>query len=112
MDICTLSRTRWLSKLLWAAFTLAALCTPAAAEDGRRAGKTAQAELHIQVIVAPVVFPPRKDHDRGHDADDAAVIYNLSSSITEKLSISHELRTMLMDSGRQEQVQVTTVVMK
>lgn len=110
MDICTLPRTRLLSTLLCAAITVTALCPLAGAEEARRNARAAQAELHIQVNIAPVVFPPRhRDHDR--DRDDAAILYNLLPS-TEKLSISQEMRTMQVDRGKHEQVQLTTVVMK
>ncbi len=111
MDICTLPRTRLLSTLLCAAFTITALYPLAGAEEARRNARAAQAELHIQVIIAPVVFPPHRDHDRDRDRDEAAIAYNLSPSM-EKLSISQEVRTMQLDGGKHEQVQLTTVVMR
>ena len=112
MDVCTLPRTRLLSILLCIAFSLAALGPTTAAEDGHRNGRTAQAELHIHVIVAPAIFPPHhKHHDGDRDHDEAAVRYRLFSS-TEKLSISQEMRAMLVDGTKQAQVQLTTVVMK
>jgi hypothetical protein len=113
MDIGTLPRTPLLGKLLCVAFTLAALCTATVAEDGHRHRGSAQAELHIRVIVVPAVVPPHhKDHNGEHDRDEAAVTYSLSPSAAERLSISQEMRTMLLDSGKHEQVQLTTLVIE
>lgn len=112
MDICTLPRLRTLSKPMFTVVALLLLAPFAAAENGQRDTRSAQAELHISVIVAPVVFPPRhKDHDGDRDRDESAVIYNLPSS-TEKTSISQEMKTMLVDHGKQAQVELTTVVVK
>jgi hypothetical protein len=76
----------------------------------------ARAGLGIQLKVAPVVHPPRhkdpdEDNRENKDRGEAAVIYNLSPS-PERFSIIRETRTMLLDNGKQEQVQTTTVVEK
>jgi hypothetical protein len=74
---------------------------------------TAQAQLHINVIVVPVVIPPRHHRDRGRDEE--AVSYNLATR-EERLSVTEEVRPMLVDvqgKGVQQQpVQLTTVVAK
>jgi hypothetical protein len=100
------------------------LCLPAwllaLSDDGRKPTvlpnqhAAAQASLAIHLKIAPVVLPPRhKDHDGKDQArDEAAVTYSLSPSATEKLSISQEMRTMLLDSGKHEQVQLTTLVIQ
>ncbi|HEX4604935.1 MAG TPA: hypothetical protein VH724_13130 [Candidatus Angelobacter sp.] len=84
-------------------------------QDGRSKGSSAQAELHISVIVAPVVFPPRdhrhgdRDRDRGKDS----VTYNLPSE-EDRLSITQEVKPMLVDvngkGAERQPVQLTTVV--
>ena len=115
MDICTLPRMRTVIRLLCAAFALTLLCLPASAQNGHngRAGRTAQAELHINVIVVPVVLPPR--HHERHDRDDDEVSYNFAQS-AERLSVIEETRRMLVDvngsAERQEQVRLTTIVTK
>jgi hypothetical protein len=100
---------RALSTLLCTAFALALLGAPAGAEDGRKHTDKAQAELHIHVMIAPVVFPPRhKDRDHDHAA---AVVYNLSAP-AEEFTITQETRSMAINGLKQEQVQLTTVVLK
>src|ERR1051326_5353539 len=102
IHICTFRRQEWLGRLLCIAFACSLLWQPAAAEKARRKGHPTEAELHINVIVAPVIFPPhRKDRDR--DRDEGAVLYNLSPSM-EKLSISREMRILAVDGGKQAQV--------
>jgi hypothetical protein len=116
MDICTLPRMRTVSKILCAAFALTLLYQPASAQNGRNgrtATRTAQAELHISVIVVPVVLPPR--HHEHHDLDAAEVSYDLAPS-AERLSVTEETRSMLVDMNRRgktaEPVRLTTVVAK
>ena len=107
-------RMRLLNWLLCTAFTLALLCAPADAQKSRNHTDKSQAELHINVIVAPVVFPPHhkdKDKDRDKDRDEAGVTYNLRTS-AEKFSITEETRSMLVNGLKHEQVQLTTIVMK
>jgi hypothetical protein len=101
---------RTLCRLLCTAFVLALLCPLASAEKDRHRNDGQQAELHIRVVIVPVVFPPHhKDRDR--DRDDGGVIYNLSS-LTEKFTATEETRSMLVDGLKHEQVQLTTVVLK
>lgn len=101
-------------KILCAVLTAVALCRPSSAEDGRRndgrrnRGGAAQAELQINVVVVPIVAPPR--HHRRRDRDEGPVSYNLFP-LEEKLSITEEVRTMQVNA-RQEQVRITTVVTK
>jgi len=101
--------------------TLTMLCTvlaaimlglPSSAEDGRTKGSTAQSQLQINVIVMPVVIPPRhhhKDRDRG----DEMVSYDFIRH-EEKLYVTEETRPMLVEvqgKGLQQQpVHLTTVV--
>jgi hypothetical protein len=114
IHICTFRRQEWLGRLLFIAFTCSLLYQPAAAEKARRKGQPPEAELHINVVVAPVIFPPHRkdrDQDQNRDRDEAAILYNLSPSM-EKLSISQEMRILAVDGGKRAQVQLTTVVMK
>ena len=106
-----LPRMRTLSSLLCAAFALTLLCAPAGAQNSRNRADKAQAELHINVIVAPVVFPPRHHKDKDRDRDEAAVTYNLYTSL-EKFSVTEETRSMLVNGVRHDQVQLTTIVVK
>ncbi|HEY1528622.1 MAG TPA: hypothetical protein VGH51_20545 [Candidatus Angelobacter sp.] len=109
--ICTLSRMRPL-KLLCAAIALATLGLPMSAQQARTSGNT-QAELHIRVIVVPVVAPhhDRKDRDRDEDS----VAYNLAPR-KEELSITEEVRPMLVNTQGQgaalQPVHLTTLVLK
>jgi hypothetical protein len=116
MDICTLPRMRTVSKILCAAFALTLLCRPASAQNGRNgrtATRTAQAELHISVIVVPVVLPPRLQER--HDRVTAEVSYDLAPS-AERLSVTEETRSMPVDINSRgktaEPVRLTTVVAK
>jgi hypothetical protein len=104
---------RLLNRLLCTAFIFTLLCTPAGAQKGRNHAGRVQAELHINVIIAPAVFPPHKDKDNGRDQDrdEAGVTYNLAASV-EKFSVTEEMRSMLVDGLKHEQVQLTTIVMK
>jgi hypothetical protein len=101
------------------------LCLPASllalSDDGRKhtvspnqQHAAAQASLAIHLKVAPVVLPPRhkdRDHDKDQDGSGAAVLYNLFPA-EEKFSTSRETRTMAVEGGKQELVQLTTLVMK
>jgi len=109
-----LPRVRPLNRLLCAAFTLALLCEPSDAQKGRNHPDKAHAELHINVIIAPVVFPPHhkhKDKDRDKDGDEAGVTYYLPASAG-KFSVTEDTRSMLIDGVKHERVQLTTIVMR
>lgn len=115
MFICTLPRMRPLYWRLCTTFALTLLCVPAGAQKNpRNHPNKAQAELRIQIKIAPVVFPPHhkhKDNDGDKDRDEAGVTYNMQTS-AEKFSVIEETRSMLVDGLKHEQVQLTTVVMK
>jgi len=107
---------RTVSKILCTALALTLLCRPASAQDGRNgrtSTRTAQAALHINVIVVPVVLPPR--HREHHDRDDKEVSYDLAPQ-AERLSVIEETRRMLVDvnggAEKQAQVRLTTIVAK
>ncbi len=112
MYICTFPRMRTL-RILFAAFAVVTLGMASPAQNVRSNSSSAQAELHIRVIVVPVVAPPR--HHRHRDRDEGSVSYNLSPR-EEKLSITEEVRPMLVDvqgtGVEQQSVQLTTVVVK
>ena len=93
-----------LPRLMCAALALTLLYAPARAEEKK------QPELRIRLVIEQAVFPPHQS-DRVHDRDDAAVIYKLAPT-SEGFSIKTELRPMLVEDGRHEQVQLTTVVLK
>jgi len=101
-----------LPRLMCTALALTLLYAPARAEKDhdRDRDEKKQPELHIRLHIAPAVFPPRHK-DRDHDRDDAAVLYRLAPS-SEQFSINKEYRPMLVESGRQEQVELTTIVVK
>ena len=101
-----------LPRLMCAALALTLLYAPARAEKDhdRDRDERKQPELHIRVVILPAVIPPRHK-DRDHDRDDAAVIYRLAPE-REDFSVKKEFRSMLIESGRQEQVELTTVVVK
>jgi hypothetical protein len=104
---------RFLSRLC-TAVALTLLGAPLDAQKGRNHADKAQAELHINVIVAPAVFPPHhkhKDKDRDKDGDEAGVTYILPASV-EKFSVTEETRSMLVDGLKHEQVQLKTIVMQ
>jgi hypothetical protein len=101
-------------KFFCAAFAIVTAGLPLSAQNGRTtSSSSAQAELHITAIVVPVIIPPRRDRHREHD--DGLVSYNLSSQ-EQKLSITEEVRLMLVNGdGRtteRQPVQLTTVVAK
>lgn len=115
MYFCTFPRMRTLA-LYSAAFVLIMAALPSSAQDGRRHGSSAQAELHITATVAPVIIPPR--HDRHGDRDgehEGMVSYNLGVQ-EQKLSVQKEVRPMLVNvangPAQQQPVQLTTVVVQ
>lgn len=115
MYVCTFPRMRTL-RILCTAFVAVTLGLASPAQNARSNTSAAQAELHINVIVVPVVAPPHhKQRDRDGGRDDEAVTYNLNSP-QEKLSVTEEVRPMLVHEGssvaRQEQVRIITVVAK
>jgi hypothetical protein len=107
MYICTFPRMRTL-KIVFAAFAVVTFGMASLAQNERPKRGVAQAELQINVIVVPVVIPPR--HHRHRDRDEGSVSYNLFP-LEEKLSITEEVRAMQVNA-RQEQVRITTVVTK
>lgn len=114
MYICTFPRMRTLATL-FAAFAAVLLSVPSSAQNNRSNGSSAQTELHINVIVVPVILPPR-DHrhrDRDRDRDEDLVTYDLVPQ-RESLSITKEVRPMLIQadgkSAERQLVQLTTVV--
>lgn len=110
MSICTFPHMRTL-KFFCAAFAIVTAGLPLSAQNGRTTSSSAQAELHITAIVVPVIIPPRRDRHREHD--DGLISYDLSSQ-EQKLSITEEVRPMLVNvDGRpaeRQLVQQTTVV--
>lgn len=112
MFICTFPHMRTL-KFFCAAFAIITAGLPASAQNVRTNNNGAQAELHIRVIVAPVIFPPR--HDRNKDHDDGIVSYNLTSQ-EQQLSITEDVRRMLVSvdgkAAELQPVQLTTIVAK
>ena len=90
MYICTLRRMQLFAALAMLAFSL---CASAQSRHGN--SNTAQAELHVNVIVVPTVAPP---HHKDRDRDDAMVAYDLRPD-DERLSVSEETRPMLVTSG-------------
>ena len=98
-----------LPRLMCTALALTLLHAPARAENNHDRDETKQPELHISLVIAPAVVAPHQT-DRAHDGDDA-VTYKLAPT-AEEFSVNKEQRLMLVDGIRQEQVQVTTVVLK
>jgi len=101
-----------LPRLMCSALALTLLYAPARAEKDRchDRDEKKQPELHIRLHIVPAVFPPRHK-DRDHDRDDAAVIYKFAPE-AEGFSIKKEFRFMMMEGGRHEQVELTTIVVK
>jgi len=101
-----------LPRLMCTALALTLLYAPARAEKDRDHDRDEkkQAELHIKLHMFPAVSPPRHK-DRDHDRDDAAVIYKFAPE-AEEFSIKKEFRFMMMEGGRHEQVELTTIVVK
>lgn len=108
---CTFPRMRTL-KILCAAFAAAMSALPLSAQSAPATNPSpTQSEMYIRVRVVPVAMPP---HHRKHkDRDDDAVIYDLNTH-REAMSVTEEVRPMLVQEGgsRQEQVRITTVVAK
>ncbi|HEY3767668.1 MAG TPA: hypothetical protein VGN44_03255 [Candidatus Angelobacter sp.] len=96
-----------------AAFAIVLAGLPLLAQNGRANGSSAQAELHITAIVAPVIIPPR--HDRHRDRDKGIVSYNLTPQ-EQKLSVTEEVRPMLVNvnggAAQQQPVELTTIVVQ
>lgn len=94
---------------------IALLSVPLFGQNARIHSSGAQANLRIEANVVPAIGPHRHDKDRDRGRDENTVAYELMPS-DEQLSISHEVRPILIEvqgSGLQNQpVQVTTVVMK
>jgi hypothetical protein len=108
--ICTFPRMRSLK--FCAAFAIVAAGLPLLAQNGRSNGSSAQAELHITAIVAPVIIPPR--HDRHRDRDEGIVSYSLTPQ-EQQLSVTEEVRTMLVNvngGAAQQPVELTTIVVQ
>ena len=108
---CTFPRMRTL-KILCAAFAAAMPALPSSAQSAELKDSPAQSQMHIRVIVVPVVAPPR--HHKHNNRDDDAVTYNLNTH-SETMSVTEEIRPMVVETGgsvRQEQVRLTTVVAK
>ena len=116
MYICIFPRMRTLATV-FAAFAAIVLSVPSSAQNSQPNGGSAQAELHINVIVVPVILPPHdhrhRDRDRGRDED--LVSYNLSPQ-EERFSVTEEVRPMLVNSAdsvaKEEPVRVVTVIVK
>jgi len=103
---------------LFAAF----LSVPATAQTARIHSSGVQSKLRIEVNVVRTVAVHHRDKDdkdvndkdKDKDRKDAAVSYNLSPR-NEEISVTEEMRPMLVDSGntvRQEQVRAITIVPK
>ena len=90
MYICTFPGMRTL-KLFCAASAILLASLPSSAQSVRTNSSSAQAELHITAIVAPVIIPPRRDRHRDRDHD--SVSYNLGPQ-EQKLSVTEEVRPM------------------
>ena len=115
MYLCTFPRMRTL-KFCSAAFVLLLAGLPSSAQNGQGHGNSSQAELHISVIVAPVILPPRRDRDRDHnEKNEGMVSYNLGAQDTQ-LSITKEVRPMMVSvngaTAEKQPVQLTTVVVQ
>jgi hypothetical protein len=114
MYVCTFPRMRTL-RILCAAFVLVTLGSVSPAQDGQTNTSPAKSGLQINAIVVPAITLPHhhRHRDRDRDRDDEAVTYNLDSQ-REKLSVTEEVRSILVQDGssvpRQEQVRIITVV--
>lgn len=114
MYVCTFPRMRTL-RILCAAFVVVTLGLGSTAQDRQTNTSTAKSGLQINAIVVPAITLPHhhRHRDRDRDRDDEAVTYNLDSQ-RERLSVTEEVRPMLVQEGssvpRQEQVRIITVV--
>jgi hypothetical protein len=98
-----------LPRLMCLSLALSLCCTAAGEDKDRYPVKLPEPELRIKLVIVPAVFPPHhKERDRDRHE---AVAYNLLP-FGEEFSVSKEMRSMLVDETRQEQVQLTTVVLK
>jgi len=88
---------------------------PLSAQNAQIHSNATQAGLRIEAIVVPAVALHRhhrdKDKDRDKDRDEAAVAYDFQTSL-EEFSVTEEVRPMLVDATRHEQVRIITVVAK
>jgi hypothetical protein len=93
---------------------------PLSAQNAQIHSNTTQAGLRIEAIVVPAVALHRhhhrdsdkdKDKDKDKDRDEAAVTYDLQLP-HEEFSVTEEVRPMLVDATRHEQVRLITVVPK
>lgn len=116
MDPFTFPRMRTL-KFCCAAFVLIVIMAglPLSAQNGQSHGNSAQAELHISVIVAPVILPPRRDRHEDRDEKETGMIsYHLGAQGTQ-LSVTQEVHPMLVSvngTAEKQPVQLTTVVVQ
>jgi hypothetical protein len=100
-----------LPRLMCIALGLTLLYAPVSGvEKDRDRDEKKQPELHIRLVVQQPAFAPHHKH-RDDRREDTAVIYALLRS-EERFSVSEELRSMLIDGTRHEQVQLTTIVLK
>jgi hypothetical protein len=110
MYICTFPGMRTL-KLFCAASVLLIAGLPSSAQSARTNSSSAQAELHITAIVAPVIIPPHRDRHRERDHE--SVSYNLGPQ-EQKLSVTEEVRPMLVmvegKAAERQPVRLTTIV--
>ena len=114
MYLCTFPRMRTLAFCCAAFILITSL--PSFAQNGPSHGSSSQAELHISVIVAPVILPPRRDrHDDDRRENENSVSYKLGAQES-TLSITEEVRPMLVNVNgspvQQQPVQLTTVVVR
>ena len=96
---------------LCAAIALASMGLPLSAQNAQIHSNTTQAELRIEAIVVPAVAFHRHHRDKDKDRDEAAVTYDLQPK-PEEFSVTEEVRPILVDAIRHEQVHIITVVPK
>jgi len=98
---------------LCAAIALATMGLPLSAQNAQIHSNTTQAEMRIEAIVVPAVALHRhdRDKDKDKDRDEAAVTYEFQPP-REEFSVTEEVRPMLVDATRHEQVRIITVVPK
>lgn len=96
---------------LCAAIALAGMGLPLSAQNAQIHSNTAQAGLRIEAIVVPAVALHRHHRDKDKDRDEAAITYDLQPK-PEEFSVTEEVRPMLVDATRHEQVRIITVVPK
>ena len=98
-----------LPRLMCTALALTLLYVPARAEKDHDRDQKKQPELHIRLVVVPAVIPPH--HKGGGHGREDTIIYKLEP-VSEQFSIKKEFLPMLIETGRQEQVELTTIVVK